>query len=178
MLEVARGLSRTWDRGPQLQQALCRAAQGASCTPWHHRSCVSQLSWARGLNLLLPTLEPPGSFTWNPYLEPWNLPNLLATLEPSGTLTWNPGTLRKPRGTLRDDCPRVPHGLDWLRPQSFQLLGKKRPRPFWLPREEMLSEESIHMENAVRRWQRLQMPRCHWNPLVRLTSQPACLWNQ
>ena len=66
------------------------------------------------------------------YLEPWNL------LDPwLGTLTWNLGTFRnlylepslgtsEPRGTLRDDCPRVPQGLVWLRPQSFlSLLGKK-----------------------------------------------------
>ena len=61
---------------------------------------------------LLGTSEALGTFTWNPYLEPRNLP------EPSlGTLTWN---LR----TSRDDCPRVPQGWVWLRPQSFQLLGK------------------------------------------------------
>ena len=56
------------------------------------------------------TLERPGSFTWNPYLEPRNLPEpslrTLGCLEPSlnlllgtleacgGTLAWNLGTFR------------------------------------------------------------------------------------
>ena len=96
-------------------------------------------------NLLEPTigtLEPPGSFSWNPLLgtltwnlgTSWNLEPLLRTSEPSKTFTWNLGTFRnlylepllgtsEPRRTLRDDCPRVPQGLVWLRPQSFQLLG-------------------------------------------------------
>ena len=76
----------------------------------------------------------------NLYLEP-----LLGTSEPAGprnlpepllgTLTWNVGTCRnlylepslgtsEPARTWRDDCPRVPQGLVWLGPQSFQLLGK------------------------------------------------------
>ena len=77
-----------------------------------------------------PYLEPAGTFTWNPYLEPRNLPEPLL-----GTLTWNLGTCRnlylepllgtsEPARTWRDDCPRVPQGLVWLGPQSFQLLGK------------------------------------------------------
>ena len=82
-----------------------------------------------------------GTLTWNLgarrnlYLEP-----LLGTSEPAepllGTLTWNLGTCRnlylepllgtsEPARTWRDDCPRVPQGLVWLGPQSFQLLGKK-----------------------------------------------------
>ena len=82
-------------------------------------------------NPLLGTSEPAGTFTWNPYLEPRNLPEPLL-----GTLTWNLGTCRnlylepllgtsEPARTWRDDCPRVPQGLVWLGPQSFQLLGKK-----------------------------------------------------
>ena len=75
--------------------------------------------------------------TWNPYLEPRNLPEpLLGTLI-LGTLTWNLGTCRnlylepllgtsEPARTWRDDCPRVPQGLVWLGPQSFQLLGEKK----------------------------------------------------
>ena len=87
-------------------------------------------------------LEPPsGTFTGNSYWEPRNLLEPLLYLEPFPG-TWEPllGTLRasfrnlhleplpgtsEPRGTLQDDCPRVPQGLVWLRPQSFQLLGKK-----------------------------------------------------
>ena len=80
--------------------------------------------------LILGTSEPAGTFTWNPYLEPRNLPEPLL-----GTLTWNLGTCRnlylepllgtsEPARTWRDDCPRVPQGLVWLGPQSFQLLGK------------------------------------------------------
>ena len=82
-----------------------------------------------------------GTLTWNLgarrnlYLEPllgtWNLPEPLL-----GTLTWNLGTCRnlylepllgtsEPARTWRDDCPRVPQGLVWLGPQSFQLLGDK-----------------------------------------------------
>ena len=83
------------------------------------------------LEPLLGTSEPAGTFTWNPYLEPRNLPEPLL-----GTLTWNLGTCRnlylepllgtsEPARTWRDDCPRVPQGLVWLGPQSFQLLGKK-----------------------------------------------------
>ena len=69
------------------------------------------------LEPLLGTSEPAGTFTWNPYLEPRNLPEpLLGTSEPART--W------------RDDCPRVPQGLVWLGPQSFQLLGKKTHLPF------------------------------------------------
>ena len=82
------------------------------------------------LEPLLGTSEPAGTFTWNPYLEPRNLPEPLL-----GTLTWNLGTCRnlylepllgtsEPARTWRDDCPRVPQGLVWLGPQSFQLLGK------------------------------------------------------
>ena len=81
--------------------------------------------------LILGTSELAGTFTWNPYLEPRNLPEPLI-----GTLTWNLGTCRnlylepllgtsEPARTWRDDCPRVPQGLVWLGPQSFQLLGKK-----------------------------------------------------
>ena len=96
------------------------------------------------LEPLLGTSEPAGTFTWNPYT--WNLGTcrnlylepLLGTSEPAGTFTWNPyleprnlpepllGTLlgtSEPARTWRDDCPRVPQGLVWLGPQSFQLLG-------------------------------------------------------
>ena len=70
----------------------------------------SLLGTCRNLYLqpLLGTSEPAGTFTWNPYLEP-----LLGTSEPART--W------------RDDCPRVPQGLVWLGPQSFQLLGNYSP---------------------------------------------------
>ena len=75
------------------------------------------------------------------HLEPRNLPEPLL-----GTLTWNLGTCRnlylepllgtsEPARTWRDDCPRVPQGLVWLGPQSFQLLGKnseKRTQPIRL----------------------------------------------
>ena len=83
------------------------------------------------LEPLLGTSEPAGTFTWNPYT--WNLGTFGTLL---GTLTWNLGTCRnlylepllgtsEPARTWRDDCPRVPQGLVWLGPQSFQLLGKK-----------------------------------------------------
>ena len=86
------------------------------------------------LEPLLGTSEPAGTFTWNPYLEPRNLPEPLL-----GTLTWNLGTCRnlylepllgtsEPARTWRDDCPRVPQGLVWLGPQSFQLLGNKNSK--------------------------------------------------
>ena len=86
------------------------------------------------LEPLLGTWEPAGTFTWNPYLEPRNLPERLLR-----TLTWNLGTCRnlylepllgtsEPARTWRDDCPRVPQGLVWLGPQSFQLLGKKEKK--------------------------------------------------
>ena len=79
------------------------------------------------LEPLLGTSEPLlGSFAWNlgtccnltgnPCSEPRNLPEPLL-----GTLL---GT-SEPAGTRRDDCPKVPQGLVWLGPQSFQLLGKK-----------------------------------------------------
>ena len=84
------------------------------------------------LEPLFGTSEPAGTFTWNPYLEPRNLPEPLL-----GTLTWNLGTCRnlylepllgtsEPARTWRDDCPRVPQGLVWLGPQSFQLLGNNK----------------------------------------------------
>ena len=99
---------------------------------------LGTLTWNLGtcrnlyLEPLLGTSEPAGTFTWNPYLEPPNLPEPLL-----GTLTWNLGTCRnlylepflgtsEPARTWRDDCPRVPQGLVWLGPQSFQLLGKNR----------------------------------------------------
>ena len=86
------------------------------------------------LEPLLGTSEPSGTFTWNCY---WN-PHLehLGTLEP-----WNPGTFRnlylepllgtyleprnlpEPYGMTAPECPRT---IVWLRPQSFQLLGKKK----------------------------------------------------
>ena len=65
-----------------------------------------------------------GSFTWNPSLEPGNLleplypETRLETSEPSRTLTWNPCGM-----TAR--LPQSASGPIWLRPQSFQLLGKK-----------------------------------------------------
>ena len=82
------------------------------------------------LEPLLGTSEPLlGSFAWNlgtccnltgnPCSEPRNLPEPLL-----GTLL---GT-SEPAGTRRDDCPKVPQGLVWLGPQSFQLLGKKVDR--------------------------------------------------
>ena len=89
------------------------------------------------LEPLLGTSEPAGTFTWNPYLEPRNCRNLY--LEP---YTWNLGTCRnlhlepllgtsEPARTWRDDCPRVPQGLVWLGPQSFQLLGKNENPGFY-----------------------------------------------
>ena len=122
---------------------------------------LGTLTWNLGTcrNLYLEPLylEPRNlrNLTWNPYLEPRNLPEpLLGTLtqnlgtcrnlylepwlgtsKPAGTFTWNLGTCRnlylepllgtsEPARTWRDDCPRVPQGLVWLGPQSFQLLGK------------------------------------------------------
>ena len=113
---------------------------------------LGTLTWNLGtcrnlyLEPLLGTSEPAGTFTWNPYLEPRSPPEpLLGTLTWNlgtcrnlvlGTLTWNLGTCRnlylepllgtwEPARTWRDDCPRVPQGLVWLGPQSFQLLGNK-----------------------------------------------------
>ena len=80
-----------------------------------------------GISEPLGTLEPPGSFTWNPYLDPGNLPGpLLGTV--TGTLTWNifepwnlldplPGTftwnpyleprnLAEPCSMTAPECPR------------------------------------------------------------------------
>ena len=108
---------------------------------------LGTLTWNLGtcrnlyLEPLLGTSEPAGTFTWNPYLEPRSPPEPLL-----GTLTWNLGTCRnlyllgtcrnlylepllgtsEPARTWRDDCPRVPQGLVWLGPQSFQLLGKNK----------------------------------------------------
>ena len=65
---------------------------------------------------LLGTLAWKFVTSWIFYLEP-----LPGTSEPSRTLL---GTTEPP-STLRDDRPRVPQGLAWLRPQSFQPLGKK-----------------------------------------------------
>ena len=89
------------------------------------------LGTCRNLYLEPWYLEPRNlrNLTWNPYLEPRNLPEPLL-----GTLTRNLGTCRnlylepllgtsEPARTWRDDCPRVPQGLVWLGPQSFQLLG-------------------------------------------------------
>ena len=66
----------------------------------------------------LRSLEP--LVAWNLYLEPWNLLDLwLATLTCNLGTFWNLhlepllGT-SDPRGTLRDDCPRVPQGLPSL----------------------------------------------------------------
>ena len=98
---------------------------------------LGNLTWNLGicrniyLEPLLGTSEPAGTFTWNPYLEPRSPPEPLL-----GTLTWNLGTCRnlylepllgtsEPARTWRDDCPRVPQGLVWLGPQSFQLLGNQ-----------------------------------------------------
>ena len=113
---------------------------------------LGTLTWNLGtcrnlyLEPLLGTSEPAGTSTWNPYLGPRSPPEpLLGTLTWNlgtcrnlvlGTLTWNLGTCRnlyleplllgtsEPARTWRDDCPRVPQGLVWLGPQSFQLLGK------------------------------------------------------
>ena len=107
---------------------------------------LGTLTWNLGtcrnlyLEPLLGTSEPARTFTWNPYLEPRNLPKPLL-----GTLTWNLGTCRnlylepllgtsEPARTWRDDCPRVPQGLVWLGPQSFQLLGKNK-EPVEMPIE-------------------------------------------
>ena len=106
------------------------------------------------LEPLLGTSEPAGTFTWNPYLEPRNLPEPLL-----GTLTWNLGTCRnlylepllgtsEPARTWRDDCPRVPQGLVWLGPQSFQLLGKKSIRK--AEKEDFASYNgTIHLEKEL-----------------------------
>ena len=59
---------------------------------------LGTLTW----NLGTLELELSVSFTWNPYLESWNL--VILYLEPLlGT--------SEPHGTLWDDCPRVPQGL-------------------------------------------------------------------
>ena len=72
---------------------------------------------------------------WNPRgTLPQTTPDHPAALaEPGGTLLelwWNPGgTLVEPwwnpRGTLPQGRPGPPRSLSGLRPQSFQLLGKK-----------------------------------------------------
>ena len=100
--------------------------------PRNLRNLTWNLGTCRNLYLepLLGTSEPAGTFTWNPCLEPRSPPEPLL-----GILTWNLGTCRnlylepllgtsEPARTWRDDCPRVPQGLVWLGPQSFQLLGK------------------------------------------------------
>ena len=56
--------------------------------PWNFGT-----SWVLYLEPFLGTWEPPGTFTWNPYLEPRNLPEPLL-----GTLTWNLGTSRNLAG--------------------------------------------------------------------------------
>ena len=115
-------------------------------------------------NLYFGTWEPLGTLTWslgtfgtwNPYwlgLEPlpgtltWNLVTswildlqpLLGTSEPSRTFIYLKPLLgtSEPRGTLRDDCPTMPQGLVWLRPQSCwgtirgQPTSKQKPRKKW-----------------------------------------------
>ena len=105
--------------------------------------------WNLYLEPLLRTSEPAGTFTWNPYLEPRNLPEPLL-----GTLTWNLGTCRnlylepllgtsEPARTWRDDCPRVPQGLVWPGPQSFQLLGKYDPSKYPKQNQETSSARKV-----------------------------------
>ena len=62
----------------------------------------------------------PGGTLVEPYLKPPR------TTPPGGTLVelwWNP------RGTLCQGCPGPPRSLSGLRPQSFQLLGRKKKTP-------------------------------------------------
>ena len=59
------------------------------------------------------------------YLEPRNLPGPLLGIYLEPLL----GT-SEPRGTLRDDCPRVPQSLVMAETRSFQLLGKKEMSNF------------------------------------------------
>ena len=97
------------------------------------------------LGTWLGTSEPAGTFTWKSCLEPRNLCQNLDSQNPSWKLRTcrnlylEPNCLEprnlpepllgtllgtsEPAGTRRDDCPRVPQGLVWLGPQSFQLLG-------------------------------------------------------
>ena len=102
------------------------------------------------LEPLLGTSEPAGTFTWNPYSEPRNLPEPLL-----GTLTWSLGARRnlylepllgtsEPARTWRDDCPRVPQGLVWLGPQSFQLLGNKQK-----PSPKLTKNPSVHRSDNL-----------------------------
>ena len=139
---LARNLGTFWN--PLWLEPLLGTSEPAGTFTWNpytwnlgtFGTLLGTLTWNLGtcrnlyLEPLLGTSEPAGTFTWNPYLEPRNLPEPLL-----GTLTWNLGTCRnlylepllgtsEPARTWRDDCPRVPQGLVWLGPQSFQLLGK------------------------------------------------------
>ena len=178
---LARNFGTFWN--PLWLEPLLGASEPAGTFAWNpytsnlgtFRTLLGNLTWNLGTcrNLYLEALylEPRNlrNLTWNPYLEPRNLPEpllgtnlpepllgtltwnlgarrklylepLLGTSEPAGTFTWNPylnlGTCRnpylepllgtsEPARTWRDDCPRVPQGLVWLGPQSFQLLGNK-----------------------------------------------------
>ena len=82
--------------------------------------------WNPGGTLVEPYLKPPRTT-----LQPWwnprgTLPQTTQTTpNPGRTLVepwWNPG------GTLAQGRPEPPQSLSGLRPQSFQLLGKKRKR--------------------------------------------------
>ena len=171
---LARNLGTFWN--PLWLEPLLGTSEPAGTFTWNPYTwnlgtfLLGTLTWNLGTcrNLYLEPLylEPRNlrNLTWNPYLEPRNLPEpllgtltrnlgtcrnlylepLLGTSEPAGTFTWNPllgtltwnlGTCRnlylepllgtsEPARTWRDDCPRVPQGLVWLGPQSFQLLGK------------------------------------------------------
>ena len=93
---------------------------------------LAEFWWKSGGTLVEPCLKPPHLCRtwWNPgatlvepgTLEPWWNPG--GTLvEPWWNPWWNPG------GTLAQGRPEPPRSLSGLRPQSFQLLGKKRADP-------------------------------------------------
>ena len=67
------------------------------------------------LEPLLGTSEPAGTFTWNPYSEPRNLPEPLL-----GTLTWNLGTCQNLAGWLPQSAP----GLSLARTPKLSAVGE------------------------------------------------------
>ena len=81
-----------------------------------------KLTWNLGarrnlyLEPLLGTSEPAGTFTWNPYLEPRNLPEPLL-----GTLTWNLGTCQNLAGWLPQSAP----GLSLAETPKLSAVGEK-----------------------------------------------------
>ena len=93
---------------------------------WNLLDLLGYFCWNLGTTLgtsWILYLEPLLLGTWrNLHLEP-----LLGTLELLGSFTETLilGT-SEPRGTLRDDCPRVPH-IVWLRPK-LSAVGEKHEK--------------------------------------------------